>query len=1508
MLLADFNMTNGKVGTAKYWKDQLLAHTRHTQRQDTAQDTSPFITMSGAYGIWTSPVRAETTKVSFEDTRKMSVGPDGIAALSISVKTSLHTGRHFKSKSKSKPSKRRRQRPLDVPRELLTLSQRGVDTHGSALDLDPRTDDGSPVVPRAFTQSLNTRPYTKDQRLAQLRGLIVQQNPRTLHQPESFHVHSFFESAAPGFRVNSASTNQLRPPHSRPKTTTSVLSEKNGEKVEEEKDFLLATENYTNDDTIDTDSRKQKHRRRTPTLSTIYQQHTEDKKRGKSLGADWPIGPKVDDGRLHAHYNARRLRKTAVPLAPLDPPLPSVDEMPPIPNDSFFLAHLSNSLRATRGFETTLGGGNARQQPRRRRRRRRKRKKQAHNNNSEMTASSSSSGGIVMDVTLAAPLMATRRLFGREEIGEGDDYLPEEQEPSVVSPPSQFNESVDRLHFGDEDLTPKKQRPSTAPSAVRAGNSIGRADMPGSMRMTVVVREKDRSKGKKGKKRRTTVHRENARKRAQSESQRDDGNNNDENQRRDDGDEAMEMEMEMSKLNMESKSDNQGIMPERSRAWIDVPVVVVCTQDIAETGGERDLIETKVLPFINIALASRYVRLTLLDVRTDKDNEIDILNDIDMCRHYVVVLRGSKYTTNFDALARYALQTSVEMQAQKSTTGGGAVCFLKTNKIKKSKKLKAKDKSKLAQDKANIFDVFCRGVSGLCVVKDYTETSDIVSLLTDAWLPRLENEYEIMNPTTSWIRKERMKHSSFKRRQVQHGRGVPGLLEGVAESVKMNVGMSPVVVLGSQGIGKSHSMAVLSDFIQDSDEGFCAITHYVDSSTNARKLCPVLARLSTELRLLTVLHQVGGGTDTEAILEAAEADFLKELSCQNYPRLCTAFRTEFHRCSATLAKFGKTLVLLIDGVDQLEVDRLEWLPVLIPSNAQLVLSSAPSSSALRSLWYRYGQLQTFDLDSNPTPQTLLEDVLKSVSAKWEDHSSTGSVINASNNNSNSNSNNNESGRPGSPAHTNIGASVLQKHRGANIEYVRCVAWRLHRESKRRRTVLNDQVAGVGAGSSQSRKAPLPRTTQGLLEEEFHQADVDLREFFVRHVRARTGDVPLPLPLPLPPLTATATAVPTLEEWIAASVELFASLASALWVTRTTLSFNSLILLVDHLLNTTWKLRERIPLDHPLRPNPTLVAARVLGSLGPHVGAGRADKRLTSLGLSTTSACDCVGNMFLKTPVHRARAQGILAAYCLNVGDPNADGTWKQQETTTSTTPTPTSEMPQREEKDAWCDAVLHVVEYQLSGHEVLGLRATLCNPWYLRARCITGANSPTGIDGLLTDYQRALECLADPVYVALHCTVYGTSMHDVDIELHSMSDALTELYQFILHRQIELSTMPESLTLQCALLEWMTRLPCELVQREEHAAQLFCWRNKPKRPARLTAHVGYDSVITSCAVSRPVRFVFVVFCCFGICCLLYLWKFTEVVCFILTVYCFVLRNLQFSYVLLFFFLLVSCWY
>jgi WD40 repeat protein len=1350
--------------------------------------------MSGAYGIWTSPQRASSNRKVIHETQQLSMGVDGSSALSVSVKASHATGLHFKSGAISQKRTKVRARQVGSRPLLQTLTQRGIDTTSRvSLDLDPRNIDGNPVVARAFTQSLNTRPYTKDQRTQQLRAMLVRKNPNTLHQPESFHVHSFFESAAPGFRIGAASSKQLAPPHSRKQHSV----------VELNHDVLAATTPN-----------------RPATLSQIYEEYTETKKKQKSLGANWPIGPQVEDARLWTAYDFRNIRKKAVPLAPLDPALPAVDEMPPVPQDSFFLLSNTNKLLPTAGFETLDGGGSVLPK-------RRKRNGRNHNSSSMSTTMP------LLDVTLTAPLMRTRKLFGKTQISS------EMNDPHSMlhAPSTPYHDSTGLMEFGDDQLLEtSKKRPSTAPLM---GGAHDGARLPGQMRMTVVVRQ-DKSRKKN-------------RSRPQSENKEKEGD---------------QTETKNKPPSNKEQSTGENAPPLNAPLnthplnhltfWTTIPVCIIATKDCQT---DREFLENKILPALNRSLTTRYVRLVAVDVHRSRnpsnseskngsknesnnesnndganvgENLVDMLQLIELCGNYCIVLNGDRYgkslcsdsmdaeirhtlrsrgydhvfdekISSFDVQVRHVLKLSkaqVELTANQVQSGpqkldkDGALCFLKPRIHQKNQPHQKHHN----HDRQNSLDSFCHTMEKNSNILEYTSTLSLGEQVTALFKKRLQKQF----PTKiklSWFEKARLCNALFRKHHMEHGDGVPGLLEGVAESVKLNTGMSPVIVLGSQGIGKSHSMAVLADFIENAGEEWVLISHFVGASTASTKLCPALARMIAEL--MTIDQVTTNGLSLQ--------DISTLLTCQNYPALCSLFRVMFNRAASFLGAQGKTLVILIDGIDQLEADRLEWLPTIVPQNAQFVLSSFKASSAMKMLWNRYGQLQTFDLDANPMPLMQLVGALKQAMVQRGTFDA--------------------NGLPDDKLLIN----VIQKHKKANLQYVRAVAWRLHRGMTRGQSVLNSD---------------LPKTTQRLLKEEVHQADVDMREWFVRHARHHGESIDSK----------------RLAEWATASSTLFASILSAIWVSRTKLSFYELTHLVRHSLNTLWTMKDTIHSQHILRPNPTLIAATLVNSLGPHLGAGLESGHLRRLGFATTAMQDCIGNMFLKTPILRARAQGMMAAVCLDVGDPSATGTWfypagveaKQVEEVGKVgevgevgkhDETGNVDGPKRKQ---WKHAIMHAVEYQLAGHEVLGLRATLCNPWYLMARCRIATLTPTGLTSILTDFQRALECLADPLYISLHCSIYDVDSETFESGLHHMTDALTELYQFMLHRQKELSRRPE-LCLQLALTEWMTVLPSKIVASEDlpHQDALFYWQNKPQRAPRLTAHVGYCVPITSCAVSYP---------------------------------------------------------
>jgi len=1385
--------------------------------------------MSGSYGIWTSPLRTGSKKKVMRDTKEISVGDANSSTLSISVKTSRHMGRKSKSKRRRHHISRTTKAQHVGARQLLkTLTQRGADMNSSVtLDLDPRTTDGSPFVPRAFTQTLNTRPYNKDQRTQQLRAMLVKQNPLALSQPDSFHIHSFFESAAPGFSVGSASTAQLAPPHSK------THSKKRPSSANVLPDTLQP--------------------QRSATLSMIYESYTEKKNKSKSLGAEWPIGPHVEDQRLWSAYDSRKLRKHSVPLAPLDPALPAVEEMPPVPTDSFFLAHNSNKLLPTSGFATTIGGSVL---PRRRRRR------------TDSLVASQQLG--FLDVTLAAPLMSTRKLFGKTQNMEdvmdmsGTSFMGGEASELEGE---EMNESIELLKLGnDEDLIIPKKRPSTAPTT---SSVTAAARQPGHMRMTVVVR-KDKTKKK--------LNRDRTQSEGLSKDQPEKPAKNSAAvvaQRDGSSIEEIPIEVEMAPLPYE-------LLP----IWTVVPLCVIATPDCQE---ERLLLERKIVPALNQEMRNRFVRLVVVEIRED-DNMIDMLETIELCGDNCIVLRGRKSTTSstsldadtrdaargraltefldsgassFEMQVRHALHLSRAAQTRRdnktgsgklgtgiggmartvgSGGGDGACCFLRSFVSSKEKR----------KDRDVALDRYCRSLSDVCPITDYDNIDDIQAPLRQILENRIKSMFPIKNMQSNWAERERACHSMLQARHMEHGDGAPGLLEGVAESVKLNTGMSPVVVLGSQGAGKSHSMAVLADFISSAGDGWCLVTHFVGASESSRKLCPVLARLSIELRYVVnqaTREERNGGGSSSSTVETTEEMEEALLRGQNYPSLCSLFRVEFQRAAAALSACGKTLIILIDGIDQMEVDRYEWLPTIVPQNAQFVLSSDNSSTTMKMLWYRYGQLQTFDLDANPMPPLQLLEVLRRAIVRRGTFADAEKILD-----------------------DKTLSSLIKKHKQTNLQYLNAVAWRVHR--------------GIVRGQDMLKKANLPRTTQKIMEEEIHQADVDFREWFVRHARRVQGgtsagkDTAGKEPAsnyPETALSSSSTPPLTLQQWVASSTELFASIMSALWVARNTMSFDELARLVSHLLNTSWKLREQVELS--ARPNPATLAVQLISSLGPHLGAGTEDGQLRQLGFATTAIQDCVGNMFLKSPALRARAHGIMASFSLDIGDPLMEGTWLPQRKREAEKDDKEKEEgeEEEEEEEQWRHAVQHVVEYQLSGHEILGLRATLCNPWYLSARCQFSRATPTGMESVLTEFQRALECLSNVDYVSLHVTLYGhptpseeeTHEDKMDRDLQQMSDALTELYQFLLHRQHELSTMP-SLCLQLTLQEWMTKLPSDIVLDEERRKRkkrrsvarddddddddntlpLFHWRNKPARPTRLTAHVGYCVPITSCAVSH----------------------------------------------------------
>ncbi len=230
---------------------------------------------SGSVGSWTSPLRLdsrqktihgrsskpEATLVTSHYSSSRMDASGGVPHVSVRVRHGLKSGQSGRAQPQHGQSQRgasasRRNIARNVPPDILEFnrSQRNnmaansprvmgggwsvdsnragdaaaawrasigggsvlMDTSAEvSLELEPkRADNGEPVAPRSFTQQLNTRPYTKDQRTAQLRRMMVKRNPRALAEPESHHVHSFFETQAfSGFTCGAAARAQLVAPH-----------------------------------------------------------------------------------------------------------------------------------------------------------------------------------------------------------------------------------------------------------------------------------------------------------------------------------------------------------------------------------------------------------------------------------------------------------------------------------------------------------------------------------------------------------------------------------------------------------------------------------------------------------------------------------------------------------------------------------------------------------------------------------------------------------------------------------------------------------------------------------------------------------------------------------------------------------------------------------------------------------------------------------------------------------------------------------------------------------------------------------------------------------------------------------------------------------------------------------------------------------------------------------------------------------------------------------------------
>ena len=1396
---------------------------------------------SGSYGVYTAPFRMHNRRRKNRPVRAV-LSLRGTSEISVEVKgTKVRASNNTKQlQNRVKRAETSRGRSRHSARAAHGRSSRGViseiellqaysaskrssekSTPTVSLVLDPRNKNGDPVVPRSFTQQLNIRPFTKDQRTEQLRKLLVHANPVTLRRPESFHINSFFEGAAPGFRIGSASSKELDPPHRyRLRDRFKYKATLNSGKVEAKQKF--ATSN------------------RSASLASLMEKFDIKKNMMKSRGAEYPIGPHVEDERLWKNYGDRLLRKTC-PLQPLDPALPGVEEMPPLPRNSFFLVRhadygkdgdsfnpnsaqslsklqrrmknklrdsrkLAQSLKLSSGSCTLVDGGPSLQEK--------------SITGESLSLTHNITGSHELDFTRKAPLMCTRQLFGRTQRGIIVEEI-EDREGNADEGSAIFTESVELLKIqdGDDELNIQKKRPSTAPSY---SDSL-LSPQPHNMKMTVTVR-KDARQRSKSKRRHTRSGAGN----------REILNTIDKN-----GDPES---LGLSKLETRTRHQADQLSEISMNEWHCIPMHIIYPESSFQE--ELQLVHETVLGRVNAELRSRQVCVYLMGSanhhkvsETPKWADLAITDhmlNVDICRNSIcLILKGSEYgksiphlsshaydmlkhhgydspprrkdTSRYDILIRHACRDMPIYKRSdpnlKQDLRSSILCYEKPQTS-----MGDKESAVLLQEFLSK-----QSKAGKLILREYSSTlnfcdilvSDILSKITPYFPKKLAISSSPEEHTPTWYRHERIKHHLTRNKHSSSGTASPSLLEGMAERLRMNTGMSPVLVIGSQGRGKSYSMAILSDFIEGAGDQWVLLSHFSNASTQSRQLCPMLARLCTELRAYCTPNNIR--------------------SChayQSYESLCSELHVILREVSGALSAQGKTLVVLIDSIDSLndEAGQFKWLPTVIPVNIQFVISCKSNSDAKGFLNLKYGQLQTFDLDQDPLSHSVLQHIIESRCEQYSLDFQKGLKTDF----------------------MKACRELVRRHASANALYMQAAAWRLYRNCTQ---TLPEILKTV------------PKTLKKILTDEIHRADADLREWFVQHLFRKTGSKSVKL---------------SLGEIAIQSHDLFASVMSALWANKTELAFDEFVQLVEHLfsvsqLSRSFGLHMNIKThgnpasrDGKQATSPTCqlhvvseqLAVRLLSSLGPHICANYLrNGKMGKVTLTSSAIRDSITEIYLKTPLLQAQAYGQMAAYCLKIGDPKSQGTWEMQSGTGEN----------GKLQNCWFDAVEYIVAYQLAGHEVLGFRATLCNPWYIWARCVVVSQLPCGIDRLLRDIKNVLNALASSKYLSLHASIFDYHQDESASQIPMVSNAIMEMYQFVMYNRKRLFHLPGR-TLQLALSEWMTKLTSTCVEQELHRAKvnsessyglngLFRWSNKPSRPLRLTSHIGFGSSITCIGVS-----------------------------------------------------------
>jgi len=375
-------------------------------------------------------------------------------------------------------------------------------------------------------------------------------------------------------------------------------------------------------------------------------------------------------------------------------------------------------------------------------------------------------------------------------------------------------------------------------------------------------------------------------------------------------------------------------------------VRIFVSSTFRDMSDERESLTKTVFPKIREMFKEKGIFLTIVDLRwgiTEKDTErgdtIGIcLTEIDRCRPYFLCMLGYRYgwaqpadpraprdallqktfataSADFSWIQKYSDRSVTELEIRHAVMNDPqSDTAQKSLFCRKVASGAVDDDERLTNLKSEL------DINPSIKTKKYKNMKDFEEAVYDHFMNLLNEDFPGKSAPTP-LERERMAHDAFEDSRARVYIGRQYYFDTInGHLAKPNSG--PMVIIGNSGSGKSALVCNWAVQYRESHPAELVITHYIGSTAASTNLGRMIQRILQEI---------------DQFYELGKA---KEIP-QEFKELSEAFP----KWLAEASRRGG-LVLVLDAVNQLDPHHhnpfdLNWLPLIIPSNVKLVISTLP---------------------------------------------------------------------------------------------------------------------------------------------------------------------------------------------------------------------------------------------------------------------------------------------------------------------------------------------------------------------------------------------------------------------------------------------------------------------------------------------------------------------------------------------------------------------------------------